>query len=77
MSDAYVLLVLDLAGTFAFALNGALTAVRAAHLDIVGVITLGIITAVGGGMFATSYSVPCRRQPSSTGVTWQLLPAEA
>jgi uncharacterized membrane protein YeiH len=35
-------------GTFAFALNGALTAVRAAHVDIVGVITLGIITALGG-----------------------------
>ena len=45
-----VLLVLDLAGTFAFALNGALTAVRTAHLDIVGVITLGIITAMGGGI---------------------------
>ena len=50
MSDPPVLLVLDLAGTFAFALNGALTAVRTAHLDIVGVITLGMITAVGGGI---------------------------
>lgn len=45
-----LLLVLDLAGTFAFALNGALTAVRAAHLDLVGVVTLGMITAVGGGI---------------------------
>jgi uncharacterized membrane protein YeiH len=43
-------LVLDLAGTFAFALNGALTAVRAARLDIVGVVTLGMITALGGGI---------------------------
>lgn len=49
MAELSVLLVLDLVGTFAFALNGALTAVRAAHLDIVGVITLGVITAVGGG----------------------------
>ena len=49
-AEVPVLLVLDLAGTFAFALNGALTAVRAAHLDIVGVITLGMITAVGGGI---------------------------
>src|SRR5919107_1280869 len=48
--DLSVLLVLDLLGTFAFALNGALTAVRAAHLDIVGVITLGLVTAVGGGV---------------------------
>ena len=43
-------LVLDLAGTFAFALNGALTAVRTAKLDIVGVATLGMITALGGGI---------------------------
>jgi uncharacterized membrane protein YeiH len=44
-----VLLSLDLAGTFAFALNGALTALRATRLDIVGVVTLGMITALGGG----------------------------
>jgi uncharacterized membrane protein YeiH len=43
-------LVLDLTGTFAFALNGALTALRVARLDIVGVITLGMFTALGGGM---------------------------
>jgi len=45
-----LLLALDLAGTFAFALNGALTAVRAARLDIVGVVALGMITALGGGI---------------------------
>lgn len=43
-------LVLDLTGTFVFALNGALTAVRAARLDIVGVVTLGMMTALGGGV---------------------------
>ena len=43
-------LVLDLIGTFAFALNGALTATRITRLDIVGVMTLGMITAIGGGM---------------------------
>ena len=43
-------LILDLMGTFAFALNGGLTAVRAARVDIVGVITLGMITAMGGGI---------------------------
>lgn len=43
-------LVLDLIGTFAFALNGALTAIRVARLDIVGVVTLGMLTAIGGGM---------------------------
>src|SRR3954465_10922347 len=48
-AGATPLVLLDLAGTFAFALNGALTALRAARLDIVGVVTLGMITAVGGG----------------------------
>jgi uncharacterized membrane protein YeiH len=45
-----LLLALDLIGTFVFGLNGALTAVRATRLDIVGVVTLGVITAVGGGI---------------------------
>jgi uncharacterized membrane protein YeiH len=45
-----LLLALDLTGTFAFGLNGALTAVRATRLDIVGVLTLGVITAMGGGI---------------------------
>src|SRR4051795_3416823 len=49
-SSTRVLLLLDLTGTFAFALNGALTALRVARLDIVGVVTLGIITALGGGI---------------------------
>ena len=44
------LLALDLTGTFAFALNGPLTALRVARLDIVGVVTLGMITAIGGGI---------------------------
>ncbi|MQA05245.1 MAG: trimeric intracellular cation channel family protein [Streptosporangiales bacterium] len=50
MDEATLLLNLDLVGTFAFALNGALIAVRAARLDIVGVITLAMITALGGGI---------------------------
>jgi uncharacterized membrane protein YeiH len=45
-----LLLALDLIGTFSFGLNGALTAVRAARLDVVGVVTLGMITALGGGV---------------------------
>ncbi len=43
-------LALDLAGVFAFALNGALTAIRLTRLDIVGVVTLGMCTALGGGI---------------------------
>lgn len=42
-------LVMDLAGTFAFALNGAWTAMKVARLDIVGVVVLGMLTALGGG----------------------------
>jgi uncharacterized membrane protein YeiH len=45
-----LLLVLDLIGTFVFGLNGALTAVRVAKLDVVGVVTLGMVTALGGGV---------------------------
>jgi uncharacterized membrane protein YeiH len=45
-----LLLVLDLVGTFVFALDGALTAIRVARLDIVGVVTLGMVTALGGGI---------------------------
>lgn len=49
-TETPLLLSLDLAGTFAFGLNGALTAVRAVRLDIVGVVALGMITALGGGI---------------------------
>jgi uncharacterized membrane protein YeiH len=69
-----VLLVLDLAGTFAFALNGALTAVRTAHLDIVGVITLGMITAVGGGIIR---DVLLGALPPATFVDWRYLAVAA
>src|SRR3982751_1937088 len=74
MPDPSVLLVLDLAGTFAFALNGALTAVRAAHLDIVGVITLGMITAVGGGIVR---DVLLGAVPPATFVDWRYLAVAA
>jgi hypothetical protein len=68
-TDAPLLLALDLAGTFAFALNGALTALRMARLDIVGVVTLGMITALGGGIIVMSCSTPSLRPRSATGAT--------
>ena len=49
-SGATLQLVLDLAGTFVFGLNGALTAMEAENLDIVGVVVLAVITALGGGI---------------------------
>lgn len=44
--ESTLLLTLDLTGTFVFALNGALTAIEAARLDVVGAVTLGVITAI-------------------------------
>ena len=73
-ADVPVLLVLDLAGTFAFALNGALTAVRSGHVDIVGVITLGMITALGGGIVR---DVLLGALPPATFVDWRYLAVAA
>ncbi len=50
VSATHLLLVLDLVGVLAFALDGALTAMRRTTLDLFGVVTLGVVTAVGGGM---------------------------
>ncbi|MGY1846001.1 trimeric intracellular cation channel family protein [Blastococcus sp. SYSU DS1021] len=68
------LLVLDLVGTFAFALNGALTALRATRLDIVGVVTLGMITALGGG---TIRDVFLDALPPATFLDWRYLAVAA
>ena len=43
-------IALELSGTFVFGLNGALTAMEAENLDLVGVIVLAVITALGGGI---------------------------
>lgn len=48
-SGHIALLTLDLLGTLAFAVNGAMTALKFARVDIVGVLTLGMVTALGGG----------------------------
>ena len=45
-----LLIVLELTGTFVFGLNGALTAMEAERLDLVGVVVLGMMTALGGGI---------------------------
>ncbi|MFP5346456.1 MAG: trimeric intracellular cation channel family protein [Actinomycetes bacterium] len=74
MADPPLLLVLDLTGTFAFALNGALTAIRATRLDIVGVVTLGMITAVGGGMIR---DVMLGAVPPATFNDWRYLTVAA
>ncbi|MGN1181271.1 MAG: trimeric intracellular cation channel family protein [Suilimivivens sp.] len=45
----YMLNVLDMIGTVAFAISGAMTAIKK-RMDILGVMILGMVTAVGGGM---------------------------
>lgn len=67
-------LALDLTGTFAFALNGALTALRVARLDIVGAMTLGMLTAIGGGMIR---DVLLGDLPPATFSDWRYLAVAA
>ena len=50
MTEPTLLFAFDLAGTFVFAANGAITGLEAARLDIVGMVTLGMVTALGGGI---------------------------
>lgn len=69
-----LLLALDLAGTFAFALNGALTAIRTVRLDIVGVITLAMITAIGGGIIR---DILINALPPATFRDWRYLTVAA
>ncbi|MCC5581035.1 TRIC cation channel family protein [Microtetraspora sp. AC03309] len=69
-----LLLALDLTGTFAFGLNGALTAVRAARLDIVGVVTLGMVTALGGGIIR---DILIDSLPPATFSDWRYLAVAA
>lgn len=43
------LLLIDIAGIFVFALSGCLVALRR-NMDVVGVLTLGLVTGFGGGV---------------------------
>ena len=67
-------LALDLAGVFAFALNGALTAIRLTRLDIVGVVTLGMCTALGGGILR---DILLGALPPATFSDWRYLTVAA
>jgi uncharacterized membrane protein YeiH len=67
-------LALDLTGTFAFALNGALTAIRVAKLDIVGVVTLDMLTALGGGIIRDIF---IGSLPPATFSDWRYLAVAA
>lgn len=49
MNEQLVFNLVDLAGTFAFAISGA-TAARRAQLDLFGILAIAYITACGGGI---------------------------
>lgn len=74
ITESPLLLVLDLTGTFAFALNGALTATRVAKLDLVGVVTLGMMTALGGGVLR---DILLGAVPPATFSDWRYLAVAA
>ena len=70
MPASTALLILELAGVLAFAINGAMTAIRTAHLDIVGIITLGMMTALGGGFIR---DILLDDLPPATFMDWRYL----
>ena len=69
-----MLLALDLGGTFAFALTGAMTAIRVVKLDVVGVVTLGMVTALGGGIIR---DILLDSLPPATFSDWRYLTVAA
>lgn len=49
MTANYILFIIEILGTIAFALSGALTAIKH-KMDVFGVVILGLTTATGGGI---------------------------
>ena len=49
MNETIIIFIMELIGTIAFAISGALIAVRRG-LDLFGVVFVGCITSVGGGI---------------------------
>ena len=73
-TEPALLVSLDLAGTFTYALNGGLTAVRAARLDIVGVVTLAMVSGLGGGIIR---DILLGALPPATFSDWRYLAVAA
>jgi uncharacterized membrane protein YeiH len=73
-TESPTFLLLDLAGTFAFALNGAWIAMQVVKVDVVGVLTLGMTTALGGGILR---DVLIDSLPPATFSDWRYLAVAA
>lgn len=57
--SARLLLIVDLLGTFVFALEGAIAAVQG-NLDLLGVMVLAFATALGGDVEHTEFLLRCQ-----------------
>ena len=64
MSDVLVF-VLELIGTVAFAVSGAIVGIKK-QMDLFGVIVLGVCTAVGGGIVRDL--IPQLREAGAEGI---------
>ena len=64
-----IFFLIEAVGTIAFASSGAMVAIRQ-NLDLLGIIVLGVTTAVGGGMMRDI--LPASLQTRSTR-SWHLL----
>ena len=73
-TEPALLVGLDLAGTFTYAVNGGLTAVRAARLDIVRVVTLAMVRGLGGGIIR---DILLGALPPATFSDWRYLAVAA
>ena len=73
-TEPALLVSLDLGGTFTYAVNGGLTAVRAARLDIVGVVTLAMVSGLGGGIIR---DILLGALPPATFSDWRYLAVAA
>jgi len=73
-TEPALLVGLDLAGTFTYAVNGGLTAVRAARLDIVRVVTLAMVGGLGGGIIR---DILLSALPPATFSDWRYLAVAA
>jgi uncharacterized membrane protein YeiH len=69
-----LLLSLDLAGTLTYAVGGGLTAVHTARVDIVGVLTLAMVSSLGGGIIR---DILLGALPPATFSDWRYLAVAA
>jgi uncharacterized membrane protein YeiH len=73
-TEPTLLVSLDLAGTFTYALNGGLTAIHTARLDVVGVITMAMVSGLGGGIIR---DILLGALPPATFSDWRYLAVAA